>query len=113
MNKRSEADVKDTWKLEDMVAEDSLWEQMFEEASGEAESQNNRNLEKHHAQYRKDNGNPGNGRGLKVSAAASVWAVEAACLFVHPAMIPAAMAIAVMDKTKPLFFIFSSPFTLK
>ena len=34
MNKRSEADVKDTWKLEDMVAEDSLWEQMFEEASG-------------------------------------------------------------------------------
>ena len=35
MNKRSEADVKDTWKLEDMVAEDSQWEQMFKEASGE------------------------------------------------------------------------------
>ena len=25
MKKRSEADVKDTWKLEDMVAEDGLW----------------------------------------------------------------------------------------
>ena len=35
MKKRSEADVKDTWKLEDMVAEDGLWEQMFKEASGE------------------------------------------------------------------------------
>ena len=35
MNKRSEADVKDTWKLEDMVAEDSQWEQMFKEAAGE------------------------------------------------------------------------------
>ena len=35
MKKRSEADVKDTWKLEDMVAEDSQWEQMFKEASGE------------------------------------------------------------------------------
>lgn len=35
MKKRSEADVKDTWKLEDMVAEDSQWEQMFKEAAGE------------------------------------------------------------------------------
>lgn len=35
MKKRSETDVKDTWKLEDMVAEDGLWEQMFKEASGE------------------------------------------------------------------------------
>ena len=29
MKKRSEADSKYTWKLEDMVAEDSQWEQMF------------------------------------------------------------------------------------
>ena len=35
MKKRSEADSKYTWKLEDMVAEDSQWEQMFKEASGE------------------------------------------------------------------------------
>ena len=35
MRKRSEADSKYTWKLEDMVAEDSQWEQMFKEASGE------------------------------------------------------------------------------
>lgn len=35
MKKRSETDVKDTWKLEDMVTEDGLWEQMFKEASGE------------------------------------------------------------------------------
>ena len=35
MKKRSEADSKYTWKLEDMVAEDGLWEQMFKEASGE------------------------------------------------------------------------------
>ena len=34
MKKRSEADSKYTWKL-DMVAEDSQWEQMFKEASGE------------------------------------------------------------------------------
>ena len=35
MKKRSEADSKYTWKLEDMVAEDSQWEQMFKEAAGE------------------------------------------------------------------------------
>ena len=35
MKKRSEADSKYTWKLEDMVAEDSQWEQMFKEASGD------------------------------------------------------------------------------
>lgn len=35
MKKRSEADSKYTWKLEDMVAEDNQWEQMFKEASGE------------------------------------------------------------------------------
>ena len=35
MKKRSDADSKYTWKLEDMVAEDSQWEQMFKEASGE------------------------------------------------------------------------------
>ena len=35
MKKRGEADSKYTWKLEDMVAEDSQWEQMFKEASGE------------------------------------------------------------------------------
>ena len=35
MKKRSEADSKYTWKLEDMVAEDSQWEQMFKESSGE------------------------------------------------------------------------------
>ena len=35
MKKRSEADSKYTWKLEDMVAEDSQWDQMFKEASGE------------------------------------------------------------------------------
>ena len=35
MKKRSEADSKYTWKLEDVVAEDSQWEQMFKEASGE------------------------------------------------------------------------------
>ena len=35
MKKRSEADSKYTWKLEDMVAEDSQLEQMFKEASGE------------------------------------------------------------------------------
>ena len=35
MKKRSEADSKYTWKLEDMVAEDSQWEQMFKGASGE------------------------------------------------------------------------------
>lgn len=35
MNKRNEVEVKDTWKLEDMVADDGLWEQMFKEASGE------------------------------------------------------------------------------
>ena len=35
MKKRSEADSKYTWKLEDMVAEDSQWEQMFKEAAGQ------------------------------------------------------------------------------
>ena len=35
MKKPSEADSKYTWKLEDMVAEDSQWEQMFKEAAGE------------------------------------------------------------------------------
>ena len=35
MKKRGEADSKYTWKLEDMVAEDSQWEQMFKEAAGE------------------------------------------------------------------------------
>ena len=33
MKKRSEVEIKDTWKLEDMVASDSQWEQLFEEAS--------------------------------------------------------------------------------
>ena len=33
MKKRSEVDVKDTWKLEDMVPGDSQWEKLFEEAS--------------------------------------------------------------------------------
>ena len=35
MKKRSEADSKYTSIVEDMVAEDSQWEQMFKEASGE------------------------------------------------------------------------------
>ena len=33
--KRYEIPMEDTWKLEDMVAEDGLWEQMFKAASGE------------------------------------------------------------------------------
>lgn len=33
MKKRSEVEIRDTWKLEDMVASDSRWEQLFEEAS--------------------------------------------------------------------------------
>ena len=33
MKKRGEVDVKDTWKLEDMVPGDSQWEKLFEEAS--------------------------------------------------------------------------------
>ncbi|MCC8025576.1 MAG: oligoendopeptidase F [Clostridium sp.] len=35
MKKRSEAAVKDTWKLEDMVAGDGTWERLFKEASHE------------------------------------------------------------------------------
>lgn len=35
MKKRSEVDIKDTWKLEDMVADDGSWEQLFQEASNE------------------------------------------------------------------------------
>lgn len=33
MKKRSEVDRKDTWNLSDMVASDSLWEELFKEAS--------------------------------------------------------------------------------
>lgn len=35
MKKRCEVDVKDTWKLEDMIPDDSRWEQLSGEASGE------------------------------------------------------------------------------
>lgn len=35
MKKRSEVDRKDTWKLEDMMPDDSTWEKLFAEASDE------------------------------------------------------------------------------
>ena len=35
MKKRNEVEIKDTWKLEDMVKDDGVWEQIFEEASRE------------------------------------------------------------------------------
>lgn len=38
MKKRSEIDIKDTWKLEDMVSDNALWEELFCEASSEAET---------------------------------------------------------------------------
>lgn len=37
MTKRSEVKIGDTWKLEDMVADDGLWEQLFSEAEKQAE----------------------------------------------------------------------------
>lgn len=37
MNKRSEMDVKDTWKLDDMVSGDGRWEELFEKASRKVE----------------------------------------------------------------------------
>ncbi len=38
MKKRSEIELKDTWKLEDMVSDNALWEELFCEASREAEN---------------------------------------------------------------------------
>lgn len=37
MTKRSEVKIGDTWKLEDMVADDGLWEQLFSEAEKQSE----------------------------------------------------------------------------
>ena len=37
MGKRSEAEEKYTWRLEDMIPDDREWEKLFDEVSGEIE----------------------------------------------------------------------------